>query len=753
VIVMRKSTALTVLAALLFACGPKSSTPVTPILPGDGDDNTAKPTDPNTTPKVDDPWAKANLIEGPAAKPPAPLTLPKIESFKLKNGLEVFVVKSDQLPVVSMQLAIKAGRADESRLKLGVSSFVAGMLTKGTTKGAKKKSALDIAKAIDFVGGGLDATASYEATLVSCSTMAKDLATCLTLMPEIVTAPSFPKAELPKVRDELLTEVRVRLDDAGQLAGANFQNLLWGDDHVRGWVSNERSIMSITRADLVKWHKDWFSPSNALLAVAGDVDVPKLKKQLEKAFGTWKATKTPARPKYVEPKLDRVKVRLVDKPRQTQTHIRIGQFGIAHDDARFFDSLVWNYALGGGVFSSRLMKVVRAEGGKTYGASSTFDRNLDKGSFVAATFTRSAETVATVKLMLGEIEKMAKDGPTDDEVADAIANIAGSYALRFESANDVAGALLAAKLHGFTEEYIANYAVKVGKVDAVAARKAAAEILDSVNFVVVLVGDAAELEPQLKQEGWYYEKVRFSDPIGVQPQEDLKVSPEDEKKARAFLDDALVAKGGKKITGLKTLHMDAKGQISAQGQPFDVVISRTFEIPDKMRVDLVVTTPDGDQAVSYAIDGKSGWQAGNDQKGVRKVVDIGAADVALLAEQRWHDPEFILTRHLEKGARVIPLPDEKCGKMSCAVINVTGGDGVSTATLFIDKKTKLLVQMAYPENGDVTLDAFADYRDVGGIMIAHQRTSANSMEGAALEIVKVDLDPVIDAKIFAKPAE
>ncbi len=745
---MRHLTSL-VLIASLVACGPKSSTPVTPMLPGDGDSNTAKPTDPKNPTKVDDPWAKADLIATPAAQPPAPLKLPPIQEFTLKNGLQVFVIQSDQLPVVSMQLAFKVGRADEPRERLGVSSFVAGMLTKGT----KKKSALEIAKAIDFVGGGLDATSSYEATLVSCSTLTKDVGTCLSLLPEVVLTPSFPKDELGKVRDELLAEIRQRLDDAAQLAGANFQNLLWGDDHVRGWVSNERTIGSISRDDLVKWHKAWFSPSNAMLAIAGDVDPAKLKIQLEKAFGKWKATKVPARPKYVEPKLDRVKVRLVDKPRQTQTHIRIGQYGISHTDPRFFESLVWNYALGGGVFSSRLMKVVRAEGGKSYGASSTFDRNLDKGSFVAATFTRTAETVPTVKLMLEEIAKMAKEGPSDDEVSDAIANLAGSYALRFESANDVAGALLAAELHGFGQEYLANYAVRVGKVDALAARQAAAEILDPVNFVIVLVGDAAELEPQLKKEGWYYELVRFNDPIGLQPQQQIVVSPADEKKAIAFLDAALKVKGGDKVTKLKGLHLDAKGQISAGGQPYDVSISRTFQIPDKMRVDLLVNTPDGDQAVSYAIDGKTGWQAGNDQQGVRRIVEIGPDDVALLAEPRWHDPEFILARHLEKGAKVIPLPDEKVGTYDCAVINVTAADGISTATLFIERKTKLLVQMAYPENGDVTLDAFGDYKDVEGIQIAHKRTSANSQEGAVLEITKVEFDPTIDATIFAKPAK
>src|SRR5690349_1836810 len=139
------------------------------------------------------------------------------------------------------------------------------------------------------------------------------------------------------------------------------------------------------------------------------------------------------------------------------------------------------------------MRVVRVEGGKTYGASSSFDRNLDKGSFVAQTFTRNSEAVATTKLILGEIAKMAKDGPTEQEVASAIANIAGGYGMRFQSAADVGAALIGAELHDFGREYLTNYPVAVGQVDVETAKRAASEVLDPRSFVIVMVGDAKDL--------------------------------------------------------------------------------------------------------------------------------------------------------------------------------------------------------------------------------------------------------------------
>ncbi len=198
----------------------------------------------------------------------------------------------------------------------------------------------------------------------------------------------------------------------------------------------------LKRDELIAWHKTWFVPNNAILVVAGDVDPKEIKGELERAFGRWKQGAVPPTPTYKEPGLSGIRIRLVDKPGQTQTHIRIAQFGIRHDDPRFFDTLVWNYALGGGAFSSRLMKVVRVEGGKTYGASSAFDRNLDKGSFVTQTFTRNSEAIATMKLLLRrDREDGRRTARPRTRSAAAIANIAGGYALRYQSASDFASAL------------------------------------------------------------------------------------------------------------------------------------------------------------------------------------------------------------------------------------------------------------------------------------------------------------------------
>jgi zinc protease len=744
-------TSLVTSLVALGACGPKAA-PATPILalPGDGDAHVAKPSQPVTPPAPADPWTgRADLIAPPAAPPAARVELPKIDKFTLANGLTVFVIKSDRLPVVSLQLAIKAGRVAEPRARLGVAELTADMLVKGTAK----HDAQAIAKAIDFVGGTIRADATFEATLLSCSVLARDLPTCLTLMPELTTEPTFPSKELDKVRQLRMATLRARLDDAGALANEHVQNLLWGNDHVRGWIPSEATVAAIGREDLIAWHKAWFVPANAMLVVAGDVDVAKLKGDLDKAFGGWKKGPVPPTPRFGEPGLSGIRIRLVDKPGQTQTQIRIGQFGLRHDDARFFDSLVWNYVLGGGGFASRLMKVVRVAGGKTYGASSSFDRNLDRGSLVAATFTRNSEAVATTKLVLGEIAKMAKAGPTAEEVAAATANLAGAYGLRFQAASDVAAALIGAELHNFGQEYLANYPLLVAKVDVASAKQAAAEILDPKDYVLVLVGDAKDLEPQLKKEGWRYEKVAFSAPITPEvAAPPAAVDPKAEQAARKLLDDAIAAKGGAaKLGALKALRVSAKGTTSIQGQSVPVEITRTLVLPDKLRIDALLMSQ---VKIEIGVDGLVGWQRAPDRADPTKSVvhDIPAAELASVEFEKWREPELILLHGKDPKVKVTPMSDDVIDGKPQLVVKLGSPFAGVDVTLFVDKKTKLLTRMSYTDGGVSFSDDFADYKDVGGLKIAHKRTSTGGGRDTQLEVQKVEVDPKIEAGAFAKPA-
>jgi zinc protease len=571
----------------------------------------------------------------------------------------------------------------------------------------------------------------------------------VSLMSEIMTQSTFPEAELGKIKDQMIGTVRARLDDTGALASQHVQNLLWGPEHVRGWLNSEQSVNALRRDDVTAWAKTWFVPNNAMLVVAGDFDPKTIKGELERAFGAWHKSPVPPTPSYKEPGLSGIRIRLVDKPGQAQTHIRIAQFGIRHDDPRFFDTLVWNYALGGGAFSSRLMKVVRVEGAKTYGASSAFDRNMDKGSFVAQTFTRNAEAVATAKLIIAQVAKMQKDGPSDDEIAAAISNLAGGYEMRFQSAGDAGTALIGAELHGFGVEYLQNYPLQVAKVDGASARRAAAEIIDPRDYVIVMVGDAKDIEPQLKKAGWRYEKVSFTDPISPEPKVTESTDPKQLEAMKKLLSDALAVKGGRaKLSAIKAIHEVTSGTTTIKGETMPVVIEKSFVLPDHMRVDATIAKQ---LKVDVSVAGNTGWEtAPNPKTGTSDLFDLAGNDMAAAQFEAWREPEFILLKATDPASKVAPLPDDTIDGKPQAVVKLVSPFGPDVL-IFIDQKTKLVTRTLFADGRQGETDDFADYRDVGGIKVAFKRDSQTVGRVTKLTVDKVDLAAKIDPKTFDKP--
>ena len=746
---MKRVVTTSLLIATLGACGPKAAPVLTPTLPGDGADHTAPPPPLPPPAAPADPWTgRTDLIAVPTPAPPEKLTLPKIDRFTLPNGLSVMVVASDKLPTLSMQLAIRAGRDREPLARLGVAELTANLLVKGT----KKRDAAAIAKAVDFVGATLASDSSFEATIVSCSVLARDAATCMSLLPEVVTQPAFPEREVQQMQLQMIAGVRQHYDDAGQLATDNLQNLLWGDEHVRGWVLDEDDIRARGRADVVAWHQAWFAPNNAMLTVAGAVDSKTIKAQLTKAFAGWKQHPVATAPTYADPKTAGIKIRLVDMPGQTQAQIRIGQLGITHDDPAFFDTLAWNYVLGGGAFSSRLMQVVRAEGGKTYGASTSFDRNLARGAIVAATFTRTAEAVATTKLVTGEIAKMAAGGPTADEVSGAISNLAGAHTMRFQSAAAIASALLLAELHGFGTEYLENYGPRLGMVTAASAAEAAARTLSTRDYALVIVGDAAGLEPQLQAAGWRYQKVSFAEPIGARPAPAPTgpIEPAgltDAKSvgiARAALDAAIKAKGGAAaLAAIQNITLTASGIYVEGGKSMPVQMSRVMVLPNKNRVDMLIG---GKVPVAIGIDGTVGWQASP-----QGLIDIPPADVALLDVERWRDSELLLLRASEPGSSIALLPGAKIDGRAHTKVRVTGKDG-RWMVVWLDDASHMVSRLTYADEiGSGAMDDFSDYKTIGGIEVAHKRTSMSAAGSQALTVSAAAFNTTVDAKLFGKP--
>ena len=453
---------------------------------------------------------RKDLLQPPPPPQPRPLELPRVERWTLKNGLEVIVVPRADLPVVSFGVAVKAGGYDEQRQSLGVASFTAEMLRKGT----KRSTADQISELIDGVGGSFEASAANEHSGVTCTVLAKDRGVCFRLLAETLLTPTFPEVELGEIRDRMMGGINQRYDDPGSLAGAHFAAMLFGDAHPDGWVLMPDDVRKITRADLVKFWKTYYRPNNSLLVMAGDVgELPGLRAEIEKDFGRWQKGVIPPRPSFEIPEHKGIRTLLVDKEDLTQTTLVFGHPGIRHADPAWFAVTVMNYVLGGSDFSSRLMIEVRSKRGLTYGISSSFGDSLYRGAFEISAATKNESAWDAFAASVAELRRMKEQGPSAEEVQKAHGYFAGSYPFQLQSAAGVAGSIGAAELHGLGVNYVKELAVRLGEVDAAAAKSAAATYLHPDDLTVVIVGQAKAVAPQLEKAGVKFERINYREPF------------------------------------------------------------------------------------------------------------------------------------------------------------------------------------------------------------------------------------------------
>lgn len=729
-----------VIAALALAgCGGSQVIDVVPTLPGTGDANTDRPVAPR--PEEPDqaagPWADASkLIPIPEPQPARPLSLPEIEEVELPNGLTVVMVPDATAPVVSFQVAVRAGRQLAPRDKVGLARLSAIMLAKGT----RSRSAAALADQIETAGGTISADASYEATLVSCNILSLKTRICIDLLADMITAPTFPASELEKAKAELKANVAQRIESGSQLSADHFQNQLWGD-HPRGWPLSVRTVSAITRNDVVAWHRKYFVPGNTILAVAGNFEPKALRAKLSARFGRWAKRSAPKATAPETPALSGIKIRLVDKPDQKRADLRVGRIGIGHLDPAFFPAVVANHIFGGAT-GSRLDLALEAD------VLSQIDRNLATGSVVVSAATTPDAVVATIRTIRAQMASFAKGGPTEDELVRAGQQLAGGYAVRFQSATDIAGAILAARLHGLGADYVKGYPVSVRSVTAARVQQAAARLFGGDDLAVVIVGPAKVIGRQLKSAGWSFETVRFVDPIAPWEREGL------EKVARKILDDALAAKGGaSKLSKLKSFYWSGTAALrQAQGN-MSAAVTKRYKAPSRLRLDMDIKAA-GVKLVTVMA-GNTGWAQQVTKEG-KRAIDFPKAEVEAGKAQIWRDQDLVLLRHREPRASVVLVDETKVDGKPTSAVRVTSPDNKYSVVLLIDKASKLLVGMSYQErapNGQMlrTEERYSDYRKVGGIQIAHKRTTRSAQIDLTTTLSKVELNKPIDDKLFIKP--
>jgi len=432
----------------------------------------------------------------PEALPPKPLVLPVPALRVLPNGLKVVVIERHLLPLLTLRLVVKSGAEWDPAALPGTAQLVSALLTEGTST----RSASQISESIDSMGGLVDAGTGWDESYITLSVLNDHEELAFDLFSDMVMHSSFAPAEVERKRKQTLSGLEVVRDDPDYVADAVLRRLAFlGTAYGHPEDGTIASLRRMTQENLLAFYNDCYQPSNAVLAIVGDIETSRAFERAEKRFGAWANRATPL-PPAVSPAVASHRIFAIDKPDAVQTEIRIGNLGAPRKSPDYLALRVADQILGG-PSENKLFKALRSHQGLTYEASSELLSYQTAGVWVAKTFTRTPETMKSVHLALEQIKQMHEHPVTPQELETAQGYLIGHLALDFETSEGVASQTLELLVYNLPLDYWNRFPENIRALTAEEVWNAARQRLAPGNSFIVLVGDLSGFEKDLKKLG------------------------------------------------------------------------------------------------------------------------------------------------------------------------------------------------------------------------------------------------------------
>ena len=350
-----------------------------------------------------------------------------VNQFTLPNGLRVIAEPLPHLRSVSIGVWVRAGSILEKPQENGLSHFIEHLAFKGTSR----RSARQIAQEMDAVGGYLNAATSKLATTYYAKVIDEDLPLAADILADIVIHPAYDEKEMNKERSVVLEEISMTDDSPEDVAYDLVAAAMFAGQPLGRTILGPREIIEgCSRQDILNYRARHYSPMNACIAVAGNFEMEKLKDVLEQHFGSWQGSAGELYPVNITNQTPAVLT--ADKDTE-QAHICLGYNGRELGSADVYAMAVFNSVLGGGM-SSRLFQRIREESAMAYSVYSAPSAYPHCGDFTVYAAVSPKNVKAVVSQIDEEIEKLLKDGITEEEFKMAKAQLKGGFILGQESA-------------------------------------------------------------------------------------------------------------------------------------------------------------------------------------------------------------------------------------------------------------------------------------------------------------------------------
>jgi zinc protease len=680
-------------------------------------------------------WRQIPIPPLPAFHPQEP------KRIQLPNGMVIFLQEDHELPLIDASARIRGGSREEPAGKTGLLDIYGETWRTG---GTKTQTGDQLDDFLEVRAAKVETNNNADSTTIGLSCLKDDFEDAFKVFTDLLFEPEFREDKVDLAQKENFDGISRRNDEVDGIAAREAAKLAYGADNPYTRQAEYSTIAAVTRQDLIDWHHKYVHPENIIFGIVGDFDSAVMEARLRKAFGAW--PKGPAWQKP-EPQFHPAKpgYYLIQKDDVNQSNIHMVALGTRRDNPDYYAIEVFNEAFGGG-FSSRLFRNIRTAQGLAYSVGGGIGTRFDHPGMVQLDMaTKSGTTIESVQSLFAQIDDLAKNPISQDEIKTAKDQILNSFVFNFDSPDKVLRERMAYEFYGYPPDFLERYRAGIEKVGPADVARAAGKYLHKDQLAVLVVGNPAEFDKPLSALG-PVTKVDISIPP---PPEEKSAQPEEKPagsnpEGKALAARVVEAMGGmEKLNAVKSMRVRFT-ESEAGGAPAPLTL--TVLLPDRMHVD--VQTAQGNLAIVVTPEAGFMSAAG---LGVRNLPPEQKTDAMT---QIHHDPVY-LAQHLNDPAFSFHAGGtEKIGDVEAAIVEVSGG--VPWIRWYVDPKTGRVLREAYkglgqsgPFDGETDL---SDWKTVDGLTLPYLHQ--NRQDGKDSSVVKyetIQINPAIDPKLFERP--
>ncbi|SNS69136.1 zinc protease [Ekhidna lutea] len=423
------------------------------------------------------------------------LKSPEVWSSYLDNGMQVFGIENNELPLVYFDITLKGGHYHDSIDKSGVAFLLSDLLTEGT----QTKTPAELEEAIGLLGASINVNAGREEITISASCLARNFEETFELVKEIILEPRWDEKEYDRLKQSLITRLKGREASPTAIASTVFDKLMYGEDHILGYstLGTLESVENISMSDLKSYYAANFSPSVASFHVAGNVSQDEVMDQLDDF--NWASTDVQIA-SYEAPEIANAgNIYFIDFPGAKQSVIYIGQLAISGVNSEYNEMTYANEKLGGGS-SGELFQTLRIEKGYTYGAYSFVRQTTEKSPFVATSSVRANATLPSLEIMKSMIANYA-DNFTEEDVEVTKNKVLKANTRAFESLGSKLNMLHEITKFGKSPKYMEKEQEELTSMKLEDYKKMINKYMDESQMIYLIVGDGATQLEEVKKLG------------------------------------------------------------------------------------------------------------------------------------------------------------------------------------------------------------------------------------------------------------